>query len=273
MTKIRPDTRVGELLKAHPELLDVLADYAPAFEKLRNPLLRRTLGRFATLAQAASMGDVDLPELLRTLRHAIGEPEAPVAELGEPAESAPLSAATPEPPAWFDEARIEARFDARPLHAEGQNPIAPILQAAKEVPEGGIFYLRNTFEPLPLYDVLDKQGFVPWARQQGPDDWAVFFYRARPGEADVSPGSPAAASGAPPVASVTIDVSQLTPPEPMMRVLEALSRLAPGETLLVRHVQRPLYLYRKLDEMGHVHQTWEMGPGRVEILIRVASDE
>jgi uncharacterized protein (DUF2249 family) len=186
---------------------------------------------------------------------------------------APLSAATPEPPPWFDETRIEARFDARPVHAEGKNPIAPILQAAKEVPEGGIFYLRNTFEPLPLYDVLGQKGFVPWARQDGPDDWAVFFYRTHPGEVDPLTDLPAAESGAPPVASVTIDMTDLTPPEPMMRVLEALSRLTPGETLLVRHVQRPLYLYRKLEEMGHTHQTWELGPGHVEIVIRVGGKQ
>jgi uncharacterized protein (DUF2249 family) len=75
------------------------------------------------------------------------------------------------------------------------------------------------------------------------------------------------------VASVRIDVSQLTPPEPMQRVLEALAQLEPGQTLLVQHVQRPLYLYTKLDQLGHAHQTWEMGPGHVEILIRVGERE
>ncbi len=271
MTTIRPDTRIGDLLQAHPELLDTLADYAPAFGKLRNPLLRRTLGRLATLAQAASMGNVDLAELLRTLRQAVGEPVSPPDEAATVAHL-PLSAATPQPPAWLDEGRVAARLDARPLHAEGKNPLAPILRAAGQVPEGSILALRNTFEPLPLYDLLGRQGFTPWARRLGPDDWEVFFYRARPGEAEVPPAAEEAEGGAPPVASVTIDVSQLTPPEPMMRVLEALAQLQPGETLLVRHVQRPLYLYAKLDEMGYAHQTWEMGPGHVEILIRVASD-
>ena len=75
MGTIRPDTRIGDLLKQYPQLLDVLADYAPAFARLRNPLLRRTVGRMATLAQAASLGSVDLAALLRTLRQAVGEPE------------------------------------------------------------------------------------------------------------------------------------------------------------------------------------------------------
>ena len=266
---IAPDTRIGDLLQEYPELLEVLADYAPAFAKLRNPLLRRVIGRMATLAQAASMGGVDLPELLQTLRKAAGEPASAPDEAATTLAQMPLSAATPEPPQWLDETRVAARFDARPLHVEGRNPIAPILKAAQDVPVGHIFHLRNTFEPLPLYEVLGEQGLIPWARSHGPDDWDVFFYRTRPGEeVGPHPGS-AAESGAPPVASVSIDVSQLTPPEPMMRVLEALAQLQPGDTLLVRHVQRPMYLYRKLDDKGHAHQTWEMGPGHVEILIRV----
>ncbi|UCC61454.1 MAG: DUF2249 domain-containing protein [Anaerolineae bacterium] len=269
MNTIRPDTRIGDLLKQHPQLLDVLADYAPAFARLRHPLLRRTVGRMATLAQAASLGSVDLAALLRTLRQAVGEPEPPPDELPIGAARLPLSAASPEPPAWLDESQIAARFDARPLHAGGKNPLAPILKAAGDVREGHIFYLHNTFEPLPLYELLAGQGFTPWARQTATDDWEVFFYRLRSGEASPLPATTAAENDAPPVASVTIDVTQLTPPEPMMRVLEALSRLAPGQTLLVRHVQRPMYLYNKLDEMGHTHQTWEIGPRNVQILIKV----
>jgi uncharacterized protein (DUF2249 family) len=269
MTTIRPDTRIGDLLSAHPHLLETLANYAPAFAKLRNPLLRRTIGRMATLAQVAGIGGVDLAELLRTLREAIGEPVSAGEGPALSVEQLPLSAATGEPPAWLDESRIAARLDARPLHADGQNPIAPILKASQTVPEGGVFCLRNTFEPLPLYEVLGRQGFTPWARQYGPDDWEVFFYRARAGEEVTAPGEATLEPGAPSVASVTVDVSQLTPPEPMVRVLEALAQLQAGETLLVRHVQRPMYLYGKLDEMGHTHQTWDMGPGHVEILIRV----
>jgi uncharacterized protein (DUF2249 family) len=287
MTTIRPDMRIGELLKAHPELLDTLAGYAPAFAKLRNPVLRRTLGRMATLAQAAGMGDVDLRDLMRTLREAVGESAPPQAEAPAAMAQIPLSAATPEPPAWLCEERIVTEFDVRPLHARGQNPIAPILKAAKSVPEGGILFLRNPFEPLPLYELLAEQGFTPWARQVGDsaDDWEVFFYRVGAGEPISPPSGPstgpvpseanvpmpggAEVPGALPVASVQIDVSQLTPPEPMTRVLEALAQLEPGETLLVRHVQRPMYLYSKLDDLGHAHQTWEIGPGHVEILIRV----
>ncbi len=267
---ITPDTKISELLKEYPQLLDVLADYSPAFGKLRNPTLRRIFGRLTTLAQAAAVGGVELPKLLHTLRQAAGEPEpTPVTE-GEALAAWPLSAATPEPPPWLDEARVTATFDARPLQARGEEPLGPILSAAARVKEGEILRLWNTFEPFPLYEVLGKKGFVPWSRQTAEGDWEVFFYRKTAGEEVVAPQAPTeAASPAPTVATLTINVSQLVPPEPMMRILEALNQLKPGDTLLVHHVRRPVYLYPKLEELGHSHQTWELEPNRVDILIKV----
>ncbi|MFQ5875505.1 MAG: DUF2249 domain-containing protein [Dehalococcoidia bacterium] len=267
---IAPETKISDLLKEYPQLLDVLADYSPAFGKLRNPLLRRTFGRLTTLAQAAAIGGVDLTELLRTLRQAAGEPELAPATEAETLAALPPSAATPEPPAWLDEARVTATFDARPLQARGEEPLAPILRMTAEVEEGDILRLWNTFEPFPLYEVLGRKGFVPWARPTAEGDWEVYFYKKAPGEEFATPEAPAVAEGpAPTVATLTIDVSQLVPPEPMMRVLEALAQLKPGDTLLVHHVREPMYLYPKLEELGHSHQTWKLGPDRVDILIKV----
>ncbi|HET7769317.1 MAG TPA: DUF2249 domain-containing protein [Chloroflexota bacterium] len=66
---------------------------------------------------------------------------------------------------------------------------------------------------------------------------------------------------------VHIDVRELPPPEPMLRILEALEHLPPGSTLLVTHARRPIYLYPRLDALGCTHETRELGPGNVEIVI------
>jgi hypothetical protein len=42
---INPDTTVGALLDADPELDAVLIEAAPAFAKLRNPVIRRTVAK------------------------------------------------------------------------------------------------------------------------------------------------------------------------------------------------------------------------------------
>src|SRR5581483_7919244 len=150
------------------------------------------------------------------------------------------------------------------------------------VPVGEVLALRSSFEPLPLYDVLGKRGFVHQAQQLGPDDWEVRFLRVAPspGSAagpafpEAAPPAPAGADATPPTeaweapaAVVTVDVSDLVPPEPMVRILETLEQLAPGSTLLVHHVRRPVYLYPRLDALGYRHETRDLGPGQVEILI------
>ena len=53
---IIPQTRVGELLDAYPELEELLFKLSPKFTALKNPVLRRTIGRVATLSQAAAVG-------------------------------------------------------------------------------------------------------------------------------------------------------------------------------------------------------------------------
>jgi uncharacterized protein (DUF2249 family) len=54
----------------------------------------------------------------------------------------------------------------------------------------------------------------------------------------------------------------------MVRVLERLSRLGPGEELVVLHDRRPLFLYPQLDDRGFRHETDEPAPGVVRIRIR-----
>jgi uncharacterized protein (DUF2249 family) len=138
------------------------------------------------------------------------------------------------------------------------------------------------FEPLPLYDLLAKRGFRHPAQQLGPEDWEITFLRLPPGNTDGDAGDIAhAVAASPPTtaqslpdtlpegvdATVRIDVSELVPPEPMVRILETLAQLAPGQTLLVEHVRRPVYLYPQLDAQGYEHTTDELGPGRVQLRI------
>ena len=61
---ITPKTTVHTLLKEYPFLLDFLAAYNPEFGKLTNPVVRRTMGRMATLEKASAMGNVPLNQLV-----------------------------------------------------------------------------------------------------------------------------------------------------------------------------------------------------------------
>jgi tRNA 2-thiouridine synthesizing protein A len=65
-----------------------------------------------------------------------------------------------------------------------------------------------------------------------------------------------------------IDVRGLEPPEPMVRVLEELKWLQPGQRLEVFHERRPMFLYPQLDDRGFSHETDEPEPGVVRIVIQ-----
>lgn len=55
-----------------------------------------------------------------------------------------------------------------------------------------------------------------------------------------------------------LDVSELEPPEPLERILDALADLPPGDWLRVFHRREPFPLYRMLQDMGY---SWHTRPG------------
>ena len=65
---IAPETRVGPLLEAYPALLPVFV--SSGFAPLANPVLRRTVARGVSVAQACRMHGVDLEGFLGRLRSA-----------------------------------------------------------------------------------------------------------------------------------------------------------------------------------------------------------
>ena len=52
---------------------------------------------------------------------------------------------------------------------------------------------------------------------------------------------------------VTIDVSELEPPEPMERILARLRQMQAGQMLRVRHRREPFPLYPLLEQAGFKH--------------------
>ncbi len=61
-------TKIDELLKKYPFLLDFLVRLTPKFSRLKNPIMRKTVGKVATLQQAASFGGIEFVELLQKIK-------------------------------------------------------------------------------------------------------------------------------------------------------------------------------------------------------------
>ena len=79
--QLNAKTKIDDLLKQYPFLLDYLITLSPKFENLKNPLMRKTIGKVATLEKAALIGGLKLEDLIAALTAEIGK------QSGDPAHS------------------------------------------------------------------------------------------------------------------------------------------------------------------------------------------
>ncbi len=71
---------------------------------------------------------------------------------------------------------------------------------------------------------------------------------------------------------VTIDVSELEPPQPMERILEQLRQLQPGFALKVHHRREPIPFYPMLEELGFSKRCNQLADNRFTIYIWPTTD-
>jgi len=163
---IAPKTKVAELIGAYPQLEQVLIDYVPAFEKLKNPLLLRTVARITTLQQAATIGGVSVEDLINHLRKEVGQ---------DLFFGVAAAAYTTEQPDWFSETRIVAELDARGMLAAGEQPVNQVIADLNALDQGDIYKLVVPFMPAPLVDKASSLGISHWVTQSGNQESVIYF--------------------------------------------------------------------------------------------------
>lgn len=148
---ITPDSRLGELLERWPGLEAVLLELSPHFQALRNPVLRRTVARVATLRQVATVSGVALGVLVSRLRAGAGlAPAEPVEE---------ERAAAAERPSWADATRAGRTHDARAAIEAGEHPMPQVMAGLAALGEGEVYALVTPFVPAPLVELARGKGF------------------------------------------------------------------------------------------------------------------
>lgn len=187
MRPITFQTKVYELLEDYPQLEDILAEISPAFAKLKNPILRRTIARVTTIQQAAAVAGIEAGEVVRRLRIAAGlsDSDAGVNNTTGDASSVASGATTGselenfsdkyrgEQPDWFLPEKVIVRYDAVKTLDAGDVPMAEILRLSNSLQEGQIFEFSSPFLPTPILDMLSAKGFKIWSKREG----AIFFNR------------------------------------------------------------------------------------------------
>jgi DUF438 domain-containing protein len=62
--ELSPNTKIEELLKEYPFLMDFLVKRSPKFRMLENAVMRKTVGKVAPLSHVASIGGIEIETLL-----------------------------------------------------------------------------------------------------------------------------------------------------------------------------------------------------------------
>lgn len=165
---ITPKTKVLQLIESYPQLEDVLIDYVPAFKKLKNPVLRKTVARIATLQQAASIGNVKVEDLINRLRKEVGQ------------DSFSENTNTDynyQKPEWFDKNKITTEFDVREMLSAGEHPVNQVIADLNKVQPGSIYKLIAPFLPAPLIDKASSLQIEHWIVKESKELFIIYFYK------------------------------------------------------------------------------------------------
>ena len=81
--EINAKTKINNLLKQYPFLEDFLITLSPKFKGLKNPIMRKTMGKVATLELATSISGLDLDTLIASLTAEIEKQSGQDATSGE----------------------------------------------------------------------------------------------------------------------------------------------------------------------------------------------
>jgi hypothetical protein len=145
---IDPETRVGLLIDAYPALEDVLISLVPAFARMKDPVVRETVAKFTTLAQAARLGGIPVQAFVRKLREAAGQTSS------TPAECSDGSAE----PAWVLRGRIGYDLNGDEMLQAGVHPLARVRICVASLKPGEIVRLVTSFQPKLLIEMMREAG-------------------------------------------------------------------------------------------------------------------
>ncbi len=155
-TEITPQTMVGDMLENYPELEDKLIEIAPVFKKLKNPILRKTVAKVATLKQAATIGNVPIGDLINKLRLAAGQGSIDIAEEKSGSKSKP---------SWVKSENVKIEYDASIDLENGIHPAGKVTKDIHNISGDELYLLTTPFTPAPLLQMVEEKGYETFSEK------------------------------------------------------------------------------------------------------------
>tara|TARA_R110000868_G_scaffold144150_1_gene362910 strand:- start:32338 stop:33147 length:810 start_codon:yes stop_codon:yes gene_type:complete len=266
MEHINANTKIAHLLKAHPDALEAIISINQKFDTLRDPMLRKEIASRTTIAMASKMAGCQIDDFFSKLKPLGFEIDTDTKPAVEEKKELPAFISTLTKNQIID-------FDVRELLASGNDPLTLILDKVKSVQDGEALKVINTFEPVPLMRMLEKQGFDVYADVISNDLVETYFYKKSDKTTVEVKQKDGADNGWDSIMQrfidklVTVDVRELEMPQPMLTILDELDKLPADVALYVYHKRIPVFLLPELSDRKFDYRIKEMSEGEVRLLI------
>jgi len=267
---ISANTKISELIKANPDCIEAIVSINKHFEKLRNPILRKILASRVTIADASKIGGCKVEDFFKKLL-----PLGFVVANGTIQTSS--ESANLQHPAFMKNTTPEntTTLDVRAELASGRDPFQKIMQTLAAMPPENTLLIINTFEPVPLINILNKKGFEHYTEEG--ENKTTYTYLKNSGAANItkpdilssqhSKGDFKTVAGKYTNKTIFVDVRNLEMPLPMITILRELESLPQDYALFVNHKKIPQFLFPELVEKNFDWLIDEVSEGDVKLLI------
>jgi uncharacterized protein (DUF2249 family) len=264
---INSKTRIKVLLEADQEnVINILVKLNRNFSKLKNPILRNLFAKRVSISDACKIANCEISDFLGSMQQ-IGF------VIDRTTDNLPKNINKID----FSHAVTVKELDIRPFLEQNQDPLKIILAAVNALGEERLKII-NTFEPVPLIDLLSEKGFlyhtdfvsegmvITWFEKKGIQHLPLGI----PEQFDDPSGQAIfnkVLSGYLPHKIKFLDVQQLEMPQPMLLIIEAAKELAIDELLFVHHKKVPVFLLPQLEKEGLTYHFNQKSAIEIEMLI------
>ena len=271
--KISDTTKISELIKADKASIEAIAGVAKPFHRLRNPVLRKIMAARVTIAEAAKMGGCSVSDIVAALTPLGFEYE----QVMQPKETAQQ----PKPGGLLDAGRADITWlDVRPVIESGTDPLKEILGKFKNVPEGKILCVINSFVPTPLIHLLQQgKAESSYVDKISEEEFLTYFLKRKNAAEEEKESShdnvifddagsfEAVRQHFPGEKIREADVRHLEMPQPMHTILNELKTLPRDHMLYVHHKRVPVYLLEELADKHYEIHIHTIGEGDVKMIL------
>ncbi len=167
-------------------------------------------------------------------------------------------------------------FDVRPILDGGVDPFKAIMAKLQEIDDSSTLLIINTFEPVPLLNILKTKGYE--YEVERPENGIVHTFLKKVTDADKASPDTKNNTNSNNLSfeqveekfagkMCEIDVKDLEMPMPMVTILEEVESIDNTNALYVHHKKLPQYLLPELTDRGYNYVHKKIDENNLKLII------